>query len=519
MQGHKKYEPRLFVNFHLPDVIPDDNFYKVLKEKLDLRFVYQMTKPIYSHTGKPSIDPVVFFKMLLVGYLENCCSDRALERLFQLRLDLLYFIDHDISERVPDHSTICKTRKRIPGDVFEAVFTHILGLCVQSGMVSGKIQSIDSAYINANASIDRMVEVKMIDRNPEEYLNEIKAQDEPTNEERELARKRLKKSQKTLEGFTEMRRKKYTEQDGGKKKNQRRFLSNATHLSNTDPDAKIAKKSGKPRMLCYSSMMSVDSDSHVITHIAAELASKKDSRYLLDTVDSVCTRLEGHGLEVETILADTGFSSGENYYVLDQWNLDAYIPLHGGYKAERENFEYDLKRDRYTCQNGKHLLFKRTSTTGGYEKKHYESSRKDCKSCLFRNDCVNSHGIRRIAHTLYKEEYELMANKLKSKKGQKLYQKRMHTVEPVFGTLQQYYGLRWINTRGKDCANKLMLMAASALNLKKWVKKELENDQKALFKARLMITSLIMHHRKIMKIFKFELQYVLWSMTARTVEV
>ena len=89
-----------------------------------------------------------------------------------------------------------------------------------------------------------------------------------------------------------MRRKKYTELDGGNKKNQRRFLSNATHLSNTDPDAKIAKKSGKPRMLCYSSMMGVDAESHVITHIAAEHASKKDSRYLLDTVEPVFETLQ-----------------------------------------------------------------------------------------------------------------------------------------------------------------------------------------------------------------------------------
>ncbi len=365
MLGKKKYEPQLFVNFYLPDVIPEDNFYKILKSKLDLRFVYKLTKDAYSHTGKPSIDPVVFFKMLLVGYLENVCSDRALERLFQLRLDLLYFIDYDVMERVPDHSTICKTRKRISTGVFDSVFNHILGLCIESGMVSGKIQSIDSAYINANASLDRMVEVKMIDRNPEEYLDKVKSQDIPTQEETELAKKRLKKSQKTLEDFTEMRRKKYTEQDGGKKKNHRRFLSNATHLSNTDPDARIAKKSGKPRMLCYTSMMSVDTESHVITHIAAEHASKKDSRYLLNTVDTICTRLEDHGLEVETILADTGFSSGENYYVLKEWGLEAYIPLHGGYKSERGTFKYDKRWDRYICQNGKYLNYKRTSSTGG----------------------------------------------------------------------------------------------------------------------------------------------------------
>lgn len=71
MLGKKKYEPQLFVNFYLPDVIPEDNFYRILKSKLDLRFVYKLTKEVYSYTGKPSIDPVVFFKMLLVGYLEN----------------------------------------------------------------------------------------------------------------------------------------------------------------------------------------------------------------------------------------------------------------------------------------------------------------------------------------------------------------------------------------------------------------------------------------------------------------
>jgi transposase len=96
----------LFVNFRLDQQIPADNFYKILKQVLDLNFIYEDTKDAYSNTGRPGIDPVVFFKILLVGYLENICSDRALERLFQLRLDLLYFIDHNIGDKVPDHSTI-----------------------------------------------------------------------------------------------------------------------------------------------------------------------------------------------------------------------------------------------------------------------------------------------------------------------------------------------------------------------------------------------------------------------------
>ena len=114
MQGKKKFTPKLFVNFRLDKHVPEDNFYKILKNHLDLRFVYRATESVYSHTGRPGIDPVVFFKILLVGYLENICSDRKLEREFQNRFDLRYFIDHDIDDSVPDHSTICKTRQRIP---------------------------------------------------------------------------------------------------------------------------------------------------------------------------------------------------------------------------------------------------------------------------------------------------------------------------------------------------------------------------------------------------------------------
>lgn len=85
-------------------------------------------------------------------------------------------------------------------------------------------------------------------------------------------------------------------------------------------------------------------------------------------------------------------------------------------------------------------------------------------------------------HTLYKEEYDEMAHKLNQKIGREMYQIRMHTVEPVFGTLQQHDGLRWINTRGIDCANNLMLMCAAALNLKKWMKNELNRIKIKLFR-------------------------------------
>ena len=476
MQGQKRFEPKEKVNFYLPDQIPGDNLYKRLKEHLDLSFVYDLTKGYYSHTGKPSIDPVVFFKCVLIGYLENICSDRALERAIKLRLDLLYFIDHDLGESPPDHSTICKTRKRLPVEIFEDVFNHILKLCVESGLVKGQVQSIDTAYINANASLDRMEEVKLTERDPAAYLEEVQSQDSLSNvyghNAKEVAKKRLEKSQQSLERYTEYRRAKYSELDGGKKrrKQSRRFLSNATHMSRTDPDARIAKKSGKPRLLCYSALLGVDTANNVITHISAEHSSKKDSRILLAASKSLQNRLKDLGLNMELVLADAGFSSGENYAALNQMGVKSYIPVHGGYKEKREGFSYDPKKDAYTCSQGQELNFAHIGKSGGYYKKRYYSKKKICDACPVRQGCVGKRGFKKIEHTIYKKEYDEMLTRLKTEQGRASYALRMQSVEPVFGTLQQHYGLRWINVRGKQSAHKVMLMAAAALNLKKYLK-------------------------------------------------
>ena len=104
MQGKKKYQEKLFAQFQLSDRVPKNNFYRRLNDELDLRFLYAKTKQYYGDSGQKSLDPIVFFKLCLVGYFENIISDRGLINHCAMRLDILFFIGYDIDEELPWHS-------------------------------------------------------------------------------------------------------------------------------------------------------------------------------------------------------------------------------------------------------------------------------------------------------------------------------------------------------------------------------------------------------------------------------
>lgn len=114
MQGKKIYQEKLFNNFQLSTRIPKDNFYRRLLEVLNLTYLYELTKRYYGNSLQKNTDPVVFFKLCLVGYLENIISDHKLISHCSMRLDILYFLSYDINEELPWHSTISCTRQLFP---------------------------------------------------------------------------------------------------------------------------------------------------------------------------------------------------------------------------------------------------------------------------------------------------------------------------------------------------------------------------------------------------------------------
>ncbi|AOR28256.1 transposase [Formosa sp. Hel1_33_131] len=118
MQGKKTYQEKLFACFSLSERIPKDNFYRQLGNVLELEYLYRLTRSYYGTSGQKSVDPVVFFKLCLVGYLENIISDRKLISHCSMRMDILYFLGYDIDDELPWHSTISRTRQLFPESLF-----------------------------------------------------------------------------------------------------------------------------------------------------------------------------------------------------------------------------------------------------------------------------------------------------------------------------------------------------------------------------------------------------------------
>ena len=219
---------------------------------------------------------------------------------------------------------------------------------------------------------------------------------------------------------------------------------------------------------------------HVITHIAAHYADKNDNQSLEDTTDKLYWRLHRMGLNWKNLLADTGYSSGDNYAYLEQKGITSYIPPHGQYKGGPEGFEYNEEGDYWECSQGIQAEFKqvikeksRTSYGKGYLlKKRYLTKGSNCKACPIKTACIGKAREKKIEITYYKKEYDRAISRVNSGKGQYYKRKRSSTVEPVFGILTQFMGMAKIYTRGLDKANKCMLMSATAYNLKKLLKRK-----------------------------------------------
>jgi hypothetical protein len=383
---------------------------------------------------------------------------------------------------LPWHSTLSRTRQLYGEELFKQLFKEVLKQCIDKGMVAGRRQVMDSVAVKANASMDSLIEKEILDDSSvyaEELENEEEKNDSSDKDNNDSdANKTVSAARnKAVQLHHQWKAKAYRDMPRGKsltkgdEGSRPKFVSNHTHYSTTDPDARVSVKPGKPRQLNYLAQVSVDTVHHVITQIQTDHADKKDSQCLPSLLNNTIDNLNQEGIQIEEVYADAGYSSGEALKALEENNITGYIPNFGQYKPSRDGFIYDKQSDRYTCSRGVYLPFKKITTTSlGYKMKVYRSSARDCGPCPLRSACIGKSDFKKIDDSIDKPFYDRMHARLQTVNRETIRQIRSSTVEPVLGTLVNYLAMRRVNTRGIKQATKCIIMSAVAYNLKKLLK-------------------------------------------------
>src|SRR5437764_7019938 len=156
MMGSKERHFAPLIHVSLEELIPADHFYRHLERSLDLSFVREFVQETYACKGRPSIDPVVFFKLQLVMFFEGIRSERQLVRHAADRLSVRWYLGYDLNEPLPDHSSLTRIRERYGVGIFRRFFDAIVEQCQQEKLVWGKELYIDSTQVNANADLDSL---------------------------------------------------------------------------------------------------------------------------------------------------------------------------------------------------------------------------------------------------------------------------------------------------------------------------------------------------------------------------
>src|ERR671916_88850 len=181
MMGRKVRLFRPLEQVCLEDLVPPNHFYRHVERKLDLSFVHDLVQECYAPIGRPSVDPVVFFKLQLAMFFERIRSERQLMDVAADRLSLRWFLGYDLHEKLPDHSSLSKIRDRYGVTIFRRFFDRIVEQCQQAGLVWGKELYFDSTQVKANADRDKMLPRFYVDA-VNEHLAALFPEAEPRSE-------------------------------------------------------------------------------------------------------------------------------------------------------------------------------------------------------------------------------------------------------------------------------------------------------------------------------------------------
>ncbi len=399
-------------------LVPENHLLRLINEHVDFSFIRGKVRPFYSETkGRPSLDPVVLFKMMLIGYLYGIRSERQIEQEIIPNAAYRWFLGLSFSDSVPDHSTISWNRNnRFKGTTaFQDIFDEVVHLAIHHHMVAGRLLISDSTHIQANANKNAYT-MQVVTDQPHEYLVEL---EKAVNEDREAHGK--KPLPPAREVTTEKKLKKST----------------------TDPECGFMNRKGKPEGFFFLDHCTVDHKFNIITDVFVTPGNVNDATVYLERLKSQIERF-GFTKTLEALALDSGYFTAYICKKTLDMNLFPVIaerkaPNTDG-KFSKSQFTYDTELDVYICPAGKTLNYG-TTNRQGY--KEYRSDSDVCKECPFLKQCTSSANKQRIIQRHIWETYkERVVQNRQSQIGNDIYQLRCQTIERSFADAKTLHGLR-----------------------------------------------------------------------------
>lgn len=448
MMGRHPQSTKLYYQLSLDALVPQDHLLRLIAEVVDFSFVYPLARPHYSHTGQPSVDPVVLFKTLLVGYLYGITSERRLMQEVQVNLAYRWFLGYDLDETIPDHSVLSKARVRFGMDVFESFFTTTIDLCRDAGLVRGQAAFCDSTLIRANASIESlepiagheppMTATQYVERVFEE--NNTDDEDPPDDPPTDQPKPRRK-----------------------------HVPANKRERSRTDPEAQVISHPRFGRHLAYKAHVAVDDHpARVITAAVVTAGGTADEHLLAELV-----RIhESHtGRQPGEVVADRRYGTMDNYRHLNELGITAMIPSrladrkHPGGVWSIKDFAYDAEHDVYTCPDGQTLT--RQYLRPSDSTIQYVAPPDICAGCRFREQCSPTGQPRHLRRRVERALLEDAERRLSTDEGKRRMRERQVYIETTFAWAKENHGMRRVQWRGRWKVQIQVWLTAAAMNLKK----------------------------------------------------
>jgi transposase len=439
MMGKRQVEQGVFFyEFSVEKHVPVDHMLRAIDRFVDLGAVRRHLAPFYSATGRPSVDPELLIRMLIIGYCYGIRSERRLCEEVHLNLAYRWFCRLGLAGEVPDHSTFSKNRhgRFRESDLLRQVFETVLRRCIEENLVGGDGFAVDGSLIKADASRQKGVEgakglaPEVSSRAVDEYLAAL--------------------DDAAFGAATEVTPK---------------FISPA------DPAARWTGAHGGQAFFAYAANYLVDVDHGIVVDVEATTAirqaevtaAKRMIERTIDRFDLYPARLAG----------DSAYGSAEMlHWLVHERGIEPYVPVFDKSKRtdgtfSREDFTYDHQGDVYVCPAGKMLICKGTVVNDN--QLLYRASKYDCDVCRLKPRCCPKEPARKVPRSIHEGARDL-ARDIAKTDAYRSSRRQRKKVEMLFAHLKRILRLDRLRLRGPCGAHDEFLLAATAQNLRKLAK-------------------------------------------------